>query len=136
MSGTKPGIDHLKVGDEVVVIQKVHRSEDRLIPARITKTNRVWWEFEEILTGREVRLRPRTWRMRKTTQCEGDYRGDRYGDRFVTAEQLAWEDREKAADRYLSEIRIRFWECLIPKERLSKVDLANMIRKHLDLEEI
>lgn len=133
MSSTKPGIDHLKVGDEVVVIQESYHSEDRLIPARITKINRVWWEFEEI---EQVRSFKRTWRMRKTTQCEGDHRGEWYGARFVTAEQLAWEDREKAADRYLSEIRIGFWECRIPKEQLSKVDLANLIRKHLGLEEI
>lgn len=136
MNADKPGIDHLKVGDEVVIVDKFHRSEDRLTPARITKTNRVWWEFEEIITGAVAWNRPRTWRMRKTTQCTGDFRGQHYGDRFATAEQLQWEDRENAADRYLRDIRIGFRECRIPQDRLNKVQLANLIRKHLGLEEI
>jgi hypothetical protein len=126
---TKPGIDHLKVGDEVVIVEKLHRAEDRLTPARITKANRVWWEFEEIDTfGRHAR----TWRMRKTTQCEGDYRGEYYGNRFATAEQLRWEDRNHTADQYLREIRVE----VRGRAVIDKLTLANLIRTHLHLEEI
>lgn len=132
MSGTKPGIDHLKVGDEVVVIETSYRSGERFRPARITKINRVWWEFEEIITDPNTVRNPVTWRMRKTTQRTGGYQGERYGDRFATAEQIAWEDRNRAADRYLREIQLEAWRCKV----IDKVTLANMIRKHLGLEEI
>jgi hypothetical protein len=125
----KPGIDHLRIGDKVVIVEKLYRSEDRLIPARITKTNRVWWEFEEIEQARSLK---RTWRMRKATQCECDCRGQYYGDRFVTAEQLQWEDRCNAADKYLREIKIDGGQCGV----VDKLTLANLIRTHLGLEKI
>jgi hypothetical protein len=129
---TKPGIDHLKVGDEVVIALEGRHAENRLVPARITKTNRVWWEFEEIITGAVAWNRPRTWRMRKTTQREGDYRGEYYGNRFATAEQLRWEDRNHTAEQYLREIRVEVWQCAV----IDKLTLANLIRTHLHLEEI
>jgi hypothetical protein len=129
---SKPGIDHLEVGDEVVVIEQVHRYEDRLTPARITKTNRVWWEFEEIHVPGTVNRGARTWRMRKATQYEGDYRGIYYGARFVTVEQLRWEDQDNTARRYLREIGLDVGKCTV----IDRLTLANLIRTHLGLEEI
>jgi hypothetical protein len=129
---SKPGIDHLEVGDEVVVIERIHRSEDRLTPVRITKINRVWWEFEEIQSPVILNRAPRTWRMRKATQYEGDYRGDYYGDRFVTAEQLLWEDQDNTARRYLREIGLDAGKCTV----IDRLTLANLIRTHLGMEEI
>lgn len=128
----KPGIDHLEVGDEVVVIEQIHGTLDRLTPARITKIDRGWWELEEIPSLVILNRFPRTWRMRKATQYEGDYRGDYYGDRFVTAEQLRWEEQNNTARRYLRGIGLDAGKCTV----IDRLTLANLIRTHLGMEEI
>lgn len=129
----RPGIDHLRVGDVVTIVEPIYRREPRLTLARITSQKRVWWEFEEAEPGTYsdgLPRRPRTWRMRRDTQDIAS--GYSSCDRFATAEQLQWEDRRRLADNYLRKIRVDTHSCWIPE--LNDLTLANLIRTHLGLE--
>jgi hypothetical protein len=123
----KPELGPVKAGDKVIVISGSRRGSHR--EAVVTKAARVWLDLVET----DDSTYPMTWRMRRDTQTDGG----KYGSptRFVTPEQLAWEEAERLADDFLKEAgielrwsRSRYWT--------NKVTLANLIRKHEGLPEL
>jgi hypothetical protein len=90
----RPVLGKLSVGHRLLLIQASHkRWGDEIAPieTEVVKLGRVWVELAELDTS----ARPRTWRLRMDTQRTDN--GTNYNDRFVTAEQYAWEQRISAA---------------------------------------
>jgi hypothetical protein len=112
---SRPELGELSVGDEVFVIRANRGRRDdrsitkRAIPARVAKVARVWIDLESVerlsvMTG----SRPQwSWRMRLDTQDEGNRQFSQYNSRFMTAEQLAWAERQEAAEQLLRQQGIR-----------------------------
>ena len=129
----RPALGKVAVGDELLVIRPFNRYRDDNDPVRVrvVKAARVWIDLEEI---DQVSSYARTWRMRLDTQNEGSKYTQQ--DRFVTAEQYAYETRVDAADAYLCEVKVRsdygsLWNA--PERRIV---LANLLRAHEGLPEI
>jgi hypothetical protein len=81
------------------------KPEDRAIPARIVKANRVWIELTRSDLP-ESAIGHQTWRMRRDSQDEGtQYSGS--NARFVTVAQYEWDETRRWATGYLSENGIR-----------------------------
>jgi hypothetical protein len=121
----RPELGKLTVGDQVIVIQPIHRGAPHMYDATVTKVARVWIDLVEVTD----RTYPRVWRMRMNNQTDGGTTG--IPTRFVTAEQYAWEQREKQARDYLREIRVEVWRGPWNNDQ---VTFANLIRTHEGLE--
>jgi hypothetical protein len=121
----KPELGKLTVGDQVIVITPYHHREDRMRDAVVTRVARIWID----LTEKSDRPFPLMWRMRSDTQTDGGKIGQPV--RFVTAEQYAWEQREKLATDYLREIGVEVWKEPWNNDRLT---LTNLIRTHEGIE--
>jgi hypothetical protein len=130
---SKPELGKVAVGDQLLVIRPFnrYRADNDPIPVAVTKVGRVWIEAAE---ANQVRSQARTWRMRLDTQNEGGQYSQQ--DRFVTAEQYAWEQRRNAADAYLREIDFMpgFKSPWRAEDR--RLDLANLLRRHDGLPEL
>lgn len=130
---SKPELGKVVVGDELIVIRPFnrYRADNDPIPVVVTKVGRVWIELAEVNQVRSMRS---TWRMRLNTQNTGGQHSQR--DRFVTAEQYAWEQRNTAANAYLREID------LMPGYKSpwyaedQRLELANLLRRHASLPEL
>jgi hypothetical protein len=102
----RPETGELTNGQPVIVYRSPNdmrgrKPEDRAIPARIVKANRVWIELERADLA-ESQIGHRTWRMRRDTQDEGtQYSGS--NDRFVTVPQHEWEETLSWARGFLRE---------------------------------
>ena len=102
----RPELGELKPGQPVVVYRSPNdmrgrKPEDRTIPARIVKANRVWIEIETA-DYVQSQIGHRTWRMRRDSQNEGtQYSGS--NDRFVTVPQHEWEETKYWAYGFLRE---------------------------------
>lgn len=88
----RPALGTVKVGDKVTVIEAplLYRRRTRAVPAVVTKVGRVWIEMVREDGGEDGSNWP--WKMRRDTQNVGGHYSD--VDRFVTAEQLAWEQSQ------------------------------------------
>lgn len=123
----RPGIDHLTVGDRVIVLLPTHAKNVRREEAVITSQKRIWWTLEKD-EGKD--FRPTVWRARGDNQSvEAPYRNSR----FVTPEQEAWDERERLAEEYLKEQKIEVWQSF--RWRTDRLTLANLIRRYEGEEE-
>lgn len=124
-----------KPGDRLLVIQSSmsrYGAEKQPVEAEVTKVGRVWVELTEI---NQVRSMARTWRMRMDTQRTDN--GTNYNDRFVTAEQYAYEQRMKAVNDCLKDAGIRIeWSAAVAKDDELLIALANTVRRHQGLDEV
>lgn len=129
---SKPELGKVAVGDQLLVIPAAYgRTRSEPVEAVVTKAARVWIDLRDIY---DVRSQARAWRMRLDTQNVGSQYSQQ--DRFVTADQYAWEQRNTAANAYLREID------LIPGYKSPwysedrRLDLANLLRQHEGLPEL
>lgn len=128
----KPALGRVAIGDRLLVIPAGYgRGARGPIDVTVAKVGRVWVELSEV---DEVRSFAKTWRLRLDTQDSAS--GYSHTDRFVTADQLAWEQRENAVDAYLREVSVRPdrdspWGT--PERRII---LANLLRAHDGLPEL
>lgn len=102
----RPALGKVAVGDELLVIEASYnnsRIQKLPITAVVEKAGRVWVDLVE---RDQVKSHRRTWRLRLDTQDTGSKYS--HTDRFVTAEQHAWEQRTKAARKVLFEAGISF----------------------------
>ncbi len=101
---TKPPLGKIAVGDHLLVFEARYNSGRTLYPpiaAVVEKVGRVWVDLRE---ANNVRSQARTWRLRLDTQHDGSKTN--YHDRFVTAEQYAWEGRVSDARDVLREAKV------------------------------
>ena len=75
------------------------KPDARPAPAKLAKASRVWMTIE-CITDDDW---PREWRMRRDTQDEGNRMHPQQNARFVTPEQLAYDDAVAAARRTILE---------------------------------
>lgn len=95
----KPALGPVKVGDELIVIPAPNKWNPRPnVEAVVEKVGRVWVELRD---ANDVRSLAKRWRMRLDTQNEGH--STHLQDRFVTAEQLAYEQRRNEAQQVLQD---------------------------------
>lgn len=130
---TKPELGTVKVGDTLYVIKSDRRRGPKPIETVVTKVGRVWIEMNQ--PGRTSSQYP-DYRMRLDTQS--DARGYGSPDIFLTPDQLAWQERERAAVVYLREQGLYRWELDSRggpwQGRL--LELANVLRVHEGLPEL
>ncbi len=119
---SKPELGRVIVGDRLLVIPATYgRGTREPVEALVIKAGRVWIDLEEINQAPSFR---RKWRLRLDTQDSGS------GDRFVTAEQYAWEQRIHAANAYLNEVGIRPDRGSPWYDPERQITLANLLRQH------
>jgi hypothetical protein len=133
----RPTLGTPNVGDTVIVLVLRHRQETEVIEATITKVARLFVTITENANNRPLYegqiFRPRTWRMRMTTQHE-DSNYVHY-DRFVTPGQYAWDQRDSAARAYLREVGVSIDSRSLHRDDPAfPVTLANLIRGHNGLD--
>jgi hypothetical protein len=106
----KPETGELTKDQPVIVYRSANdmrgrKPEDRAIPARIVKANRVWIELTRSDLP-ESAIGHQTWRMRRDSMDEGtQYSGS--NARFVTIEQHEWHETRAWALGFLRENGIR-----------------------------
>ncbi len=103
----RPWRGTLTEGDTVYVWEaaRVRSADAGPVPARVASVGRTWVMLESVRT-RETGsgTQPhRTWRMRLDTQDSGNRMRSQRNHRFVTADQLAYDQRITAAYRVLRE---------------------------------
>lgn len=127
MTSVRPGTDHLKVGDPVLLAQSIYRRGHEYHEAVITVQNRVWWTVEWYDSRMDRVHSIKVHSVKRTTD------DNRY-DFFTTQERIDWQQREAAAREYLHEQGIE----LHRSKRWSddRLTLANLIRRHEGLDEI
>lgn len=126
----KPELGKVAVGDRLLVIPASYgRGALDPVEAVITKAGRVWVELAD---ADDVRSLARTWRLRLDTQDSGSGYSGR--DRFVTREQYAWEQRDSAVHRYLTEVGIRPDRDSPWDGSEQRIVLANLLRAHVGLD--
>ena len=99
----KPTLGPVAVGDQLLVISapsKWHPKQPTEVV--VVKKGRIWIDLREV---NQVASMARTWRMRLDTQNDGNTIGAG-GDRFVTAEQQAWEQRIGDARAVLRDAKV------------------------------
>ncbi|WP_035796383.1 beta barrel domain-containing protein [Kitasatospora mediocidica] len=130
---SKPELGKVAVDDQLIVIRPFnrYRADNAPIPAAVTKVGRIWIELAQV---NQVRSQSWTWRMRLDTQNEGAQHSQ--SDRFVTAEQYAWEQRVAEANAYLREVDLvpGFKSPWYAEDR--RLELANLLRRHDGLPEL
>lgn len=102
----RPALGPVNVGDTLLVFEaRYHRSKipNPPIDATVVKVGRVWIDLEE---ANEVASFRRTWRLRLDTQDDGT-KGSAYHDRFMTADQYAWQQKVSEARQVLDDAKIR-----------------------------
>jgi hypothetical protein len=123
----KPALGKVAVGDRLLlIIPKYNNPYPEPVKADVTKVGRVWVEMEET---EQVRSFKRTWRLRLDTQNDGTANG-RYNERFVTAEQYAWDERVRLAGATLSDAGISLNNSTPWRDDDRLLALANYIRQH------
>jgi hypothetical protein len=138
----KPDFPKPSPGDTFVVVQRASKyREEQVIPVRV----RAMARFRITLEGPDGEDLP--WMYQefdiRTRAVWGAYRDDRPtshgGYRLHTQETLLWEDRKRAADRYLSEQRLHLWELRGSLRKAVDADpigFVNTLRRFEGLEEI
>lgn len=123
----KPALGPVAVGDRLlVIIPKYNTPYPMPIEADVTKVGRVWVEMEET---KQTRSSKRAWRLRLDTQDTGTTSG-RYGDRFVTTDQYAWEERIRLVHAALFDAGISLNNSSPWRDDDRRLALANFIREH------
>lgn len=129
-------------GDTFVVVRRKDRyREEEIIPVRV----RAMARFRITLEGPEGEDLP--WMYQefdiRTRAVWGSHRDNRPtshgGYKLHTEETLAWDDRKRAADRYLSEQRLHLWDLRGSLGKAIKEDpigFVNALRRFEGLEEI
>jgi hypothetical protein len=133
--GKRPELGELVPGQRVMVYRSTNdmhcrEPEERAVPARIVKANRVWIELE---TANFVpsQIGHRTWRMRRNTQDEASrYSGSDAS--FATLEQYEWDETRNWAAGFLEKqgIRVDWWRPWSGRE----VELADIIASTMQKE--
>lgn len=130
MTTTKrPELGELKLGQKVMVRRSANdmrgrKSEDRYIPAVVTKVGRVWVDLARADLP-EKALGYGTWRMRMDTQCEGSqFSGS--NDSFATLDQHDWDQTQAWAREVLTEQGLRILDRNSPWYG-REVDLAQLL---------
>lgn len=99
----RPALGPLTVGDHLTLIQASNRWRPTPnLDVEVVKKGRIWIDLREV---NQVASMARTWRMRLDSQNDGNAVGAG-GDRFVTAEQQAWEQRIGDARAVLREAKV------------------------------
>lgn len=118
----RPELGEVSEGTELLVIPVTYSrgATPEPVPVRVTKAARVWLTMEPT-NGQKW---PSEYRMRRDTQDDGN--DSHYRNRFVTAEQYAYDRREAEAAEFLKDqgIEIGFrspW-------RNRRSELADLIR--------
>lgn len=123
----KPELGPVAVGDRLlVIIPKYNNPYPEPIKADVTKVGRVWIEMEETEQPRSFK---RAWRLRLDTQDNGTTSG-RYGERFLTADQYAWEERIRLVDAALFDAGISLNNSTPWRDGERRLALANFIREY------
>jgi hypothetical protein len=124
---SKPELGRVAVGDRLLVIVPRY-SSPYPVPTEtdVTKVGRIWVEMEE--TG-QARSFKRTWRLRLDTQ-DGGSSPSRFVERFVTAEQYAYEERLRTARAALFDAGISLNGNTPWRDDERSLALANFIRQH------
>lgn len=99
----RPPADKPKIGDQVVVILSANLNRGQTLhqrtrQAEVTEVGRVWCVLQETGPGALI---GRHWRMRLDDQTQGKKAFRQDNDRFLTAEQHAWETALNEARTYL-----------------------------------
>lgn len=126
--GSYPSLVDVKVGDQLIV--KTNSKFRADYPVTVVKVARVW-----------VTVVP----VNKENYWEEKYRKDSglsagqstfstSGPRLTTQDQVDYEDRVSAARDYLRHLGVETYR--MNQDVLTLVDLANLVRVHLDLEEL
>lgn len=124
---SKPELGRVAVGDRLlVIVPRYSTPYPEPIAADATKVGRVWVEMEEV---EQVRSFKRTWRLRLDTQGDGT-NGGKYGERFVTAEQYAYEERLRKARATLFDAGISLNGNTSWRDDERSLALANFLRQH------
>lgn len=113
----------IRVGDKVFILRRSGPGKVTSLLATVAKAGRVWLTLEVVPgSGRGGRFR------RDTQQSEQSEHTFGYADRFVTAEQLAYEEKVAEARRVLREhgIELRRESRWYGPENV--VALANLLR--------
>jgi hypothetical protein len=141
-STLEPEFPRPSVGDTFIVRRRADRFRDEeIIPVRVKAMAR----FRVTLEGPEGEKLP--WRYEefdiRTQAVWGSDRDDRPtqhgGYKLHTAETLQWEDRKRAADRYLSECWAHTFEIrgsLKAAIKRDPIGFVNALRRFEGLEEI
>lgn len=128
----KPELGTVKVGDTLYVTEPNCRRPEP-IEVIVTKVGRVWIEMSR---PEYANFSWPGYRMRLDTQTTGSSTGS--PTYFLTPDQLAWQERERAAVAYLKEQGLHHWELDTRggpwRGRL--LELANVIRTHEGLPEL
>lgn len=120
-SNEKPALGTLKVGDEVIVLERRYGRGTEQHAAIVTSVARVWIDLKSFEGYR-------TWRMRLDTQDDGN-KNSAWKDRFVTQEQFAWMEKLNAATSYLKKAGVQIEYKSVMDSPAARVALAEMIRR-------
>lgn len=127
----KPELGKVAVGDRLLVIPASYgRVVREPIYARVTKVGRVWVDLAEVSDAGRVRA----WRLRLDTQDNPSGYSQR--DRFVTADQYAWEEQQSAVHAYLREQRVMPESDSPWRSEERMLTLANLMRQYDGLDSI
>lgn len=125
MSG-QPGLDHLKVGDPVLLGRKLYRAGNEYYEATITAQNRVWWTVEFYNSIRDIVETVKVHSVKLTTDSH-------VYDFLTTQERVDWGERQSAAWKYLLDEGIETHRS--KRWNNDRLTLANLIRRHEGLDE-
>lgn len=101
----RPECPPLKVGDKVMVLEGTWGGPRRgAIPAVVSGAARVWLTIEDVSATSRY---PRTWRMRRDTQNEGNTTYPQGNARFVTPEQYEYDQRIAAVSLVIRDAKVR-----------------------------
>lgn len=129
----RPELGKLAVGDTVYVwpATSKRKQDAKPVPARVTSVARVWVELESVETFETIHgTRPRrTWRMRLDSQDSGNRMYSQRNDSFITAEQLAYDQRITAAYRVLRKYGIDIVRFGPSDNDAFRVRLADMLTR-------
>lgn len=133
MTDSRPKLDTLKTGDPVLIFHSPYRGKyGQPTEATVTK---IGTRYITATETHQVRNMARQWRMDARTQRGGS--PATCTDKFVTAEQHVWEQRNDAAKAYLAEVGIEIKrDSRHTNDTSFRLTLANFLRSLRGLDPI